>query len=174
MINQVYRISEGLFDPERGFKGGRREGLEFIVEHYPWKRLPAEVFTSLGGKESAKSLRMQNKKDDSDKSEKTNTTSSTITATQLNTQTLNENPSVASTTIAEVKKISLQNVDLKISNTEESMKKRLWSEMSQNELRSNTKLADRDSALVPKLFPRKKVTRNFVTPVLIWTNLQSS
>ena len=39
-----------MYDRERGYKGENREelGLEFIVDHYTWKRLPHAVFDLYG------------------------------------------------------------------------------------------------------------------------------
>lgn len=51
-----------MYDPERGYRGpASREalGLEFLVEHYPWRRLPRSVFDSLGGRDVAKTRRAE-------------------------------------------------------------------------------------------------------------------
>lgn len=48
---------ENLFDPERGYRGVRFEGIDFFVEHLPWKKLPKEVFEPLGGRDAAKAMR---------------------------------------------------------------------------------------------------------------------
>jgi poly(A) polymerase len=45
----------GLFDKFN--KGVRPEGLDFVVEHVTWKKLPKEVWESFGGKEAAKAKR---------------------------------------------------------------------------------------------------------------------
>lgn len=44
-----------MYDPERGYKGGKREelGLEFLVDHYAWKQLPNAVFELYGGRNNA-------------------------------------------------------------------------------------------------------------------------
>lgn len=34
-----------------------RQGLDFVVEHFPWRRLPPAVFMSIGGREVAKAKR---------------------------------------------------------------------------------------------------------------------
>ncbi|RYG64476.1 hypothetical protein EON64_13910, partial [archaeon] len=48
-----------MLDSERGYRGERTEGLDFFVEHLPWKQLPREVFEAYGGYEQAKELRRQ-------------------------------------------------------------------------------------------------------------------
>lgn len=53
---------ESLLDPERGYNGERVEGLDFYVEHLPWKKLPREVFEVYGGFEEAKRIRKELKK----------------------------------------------------------------------------------------------------------------
>lgn len=39
------------------YTGDMEEGMDFTVEHLPWKKLPGEVFESIGGKSCAKMLR---------------------------------------------------------------------------------------------------------------------
>ena len=55
----INRYTDSLFDPDRGFRNNKKEGLEFFVEHYVWKRLPAEVFTTIGGRDVAKAKRVE-------------------------------------------------------------------------------------------------------------------
>ena len=50
-------LRAGLWDEERGYKGERVPGLDFYVDHLPWKRLPKEVFEAFGGYDAAKQLR---------------------------------------------------------------------------------------------------------------------
>jgi len=53
----VYRFQENLFDPDRGYRGNHFEGMDFFVEHIPWKKLPKEVFEPIGGRDAAKAMR---------------------------------------------------------------------------------------------------------------------
>lgn len=55
----VARFQESLWDTERGFRGERVEGLDFYVEHLTWRRLPKEVFETLGGFDAAKAKRQE-------------------------------------------------------------------------------------------------------------------
>lgn len=48
-----------LNDPEKGYKGPRKEGLDFFVEHVVWKQLPKELFQVFGGREAAKIRRQE-------------------------------------------------------------------------------------------------------------------
>jgi hypothetical protein len=49
-----------LYDPDRGYRGPREEyGMEFIVEHYTWRRLPKSVFDIIGGRDVAKTRRAE-------------------------------------------------------------------------------------------------------------------
>ena len=41
-------------DPEKGYRGPKKEGLDFFVEHVVWKQLPKELFEKFGGREEAK------------------------------------------------------------------------------------------------------------------------
>jgi len=51
------RVRENLFDPDRGYRGTHFEGMDFFVEHIPWKKLPKEVFEPIGGRDVAKLMR---------------------------------------------------------------------------------------------------------------------
>ena len=58
----IYIYRSYLYDSERGgYKGPRREelGLEFLVEHYTWKRLPTAIFAAMGGREVCKVRRAE-------------------------------------------------------------------------------------------------------------------
>ena len=46
-------------DPEKGYKGPRKEGLDFFVEHVVWKQLPKELFEAFGGRAAAKIRRQE-------------------------------------------------------------------------------------------------------------------
>lgn len=46
-------------DPEKGYKGPKKEGLDFFVEHVMWKQLPKELFEVFGGREMAKIRRQE-------------------------------------------------------------------------------------------------------------------
>lgn len=52
-----------LYDPVYGFKGDRKEGCDFFVEHFSWvkggKMLPKAVFESIGGIDEAKRRRKE-------------------------------------------------------------------------------------------------------------------
>jgi hypothetical protein len=48
-----------LNDPEKGYKGPKKEGLDFFVEHVMWKQLPKELFEVFGGREMAKIRRQE-------------------------------------------------------------------------------------------------------------------
>jgi hypothetical protein len=48
-----------LNDPEKGYKGPRKEGLDFFVEHFVWKQLPKELFEGFGGRDADKLRRRE-------------------------------------------------------------------------------------------------------------------
>ncbi len=59
MVSLCWCCREALWDAERGYNGERVEGLDFFVEHLPWKKLPKEVFAAHGSFEQAKQLRKE-------------------------------------------------------------------------------------------------------------------
>ena len=50
----TYNFHKLLIDK---YKGVMKDGLDFYVDHYPWKKLPKEVFEGYGGRDKAKELR---------------------------------------------------------------------------------------------------------------------
>ena len=48
-----------MWDEQWGYRGARKEGLDFFVEHMTWKRLPQSVYDSMGGREAAKAKRIE-------------------------------------------------------------------------------------------------------------------
>ena len=46
-------------DPEKGYNGPKKEGLDFFVEHVVWKQLPKELFETFGGRDAAKVRRQE-------------------------------------------------------------------------------------------------------------------
>ena len=59
IITIVIFYSTRLNDPEKGYKGPRKEGLDFFVEHVVWKQLPKELFEAFGGRAAAKIRRQE-------------------------------------------------------------------------------------------------------------------
>lgn len=55
----VYTFQMRLNDPEKGYKGVRKEGCDFFVEHLKWSQLPKELFEGLGGRDAAKARRAE-------------------------------------------------------------------------------------------------------------------
>ena len=55
----VYLFQKKLNDPEKGFRGVRKEGCDFLVEHFKWKHLPKELFEVFGGRDAAKARRAE-------------------------------------------------------------------------------------------------------------------
>lgn len=52
----AYNFHKMLVDK---YKGTMKEGLEWYVEHFPWKKLPKKLFEPLGGWDTAKKLRKE-------------------------------------------------------------------------------------------------------------------
>ena len=50
----AYNFHKMLVDK---YKGTMKDGLDWYVEHFPWKKLPKEVFEPFGGRDAAKKLR---------------------------------------------------------------------------------------------------------------------
>lgn len=69
------QFRDSLLDPVRGYRGavvvtkegGRR--MDCVAEHLPWKRLPNEVFASLGGAAAAAQLRRRRQEEEKEKEE---------------------------------------------------------------------------------------------------------
>jgi len=55
----VYQFQLKLNDPERGFRGVRKDGCDFFVEHLRWKQLPKELFEVFGGRDAARARRAE-------------------------------------------------------------------------------------------------------------------
>jgi hypothetical protein len=42
-----------------GYRGPKKDGLDFFVEHIVWKQLPKELFETFGGRDAAKLRRQE-------------------------------------------------------------------------------------------------------------------
>jgi len=154
--------SDSLHDPDRGFKAPMKDGLEFYIEHYPWKRLPAEVFSSLGGREAAKEVRLQNKLKEV---EAEKSLPSQTVANESNNQTENSTEEKASTEL----KIDDNGINLS------SKKRSLPETLDQDTSVSKMFVVNSVYSHVPQLKPiRRKLTdRKFVLPNFTWINLDT-
>ena len=55
----IFLFRTRLNDPEKGYKGPKKEGLDFFVEHLVWKQSPKELFETFGGRDAAKVRRQE-------------------------------------------------------------------------------------------------------------------
>lgn len=151
-----------MHDPEKGFKGSK-DGLEFYVEHHPWKRLPAEVFATQGGKDAAKEQRLVLRKKDSTTADK----DTQPTASQP------DQTNKARDIVTNEQKTDEMEEDQGITNK----KKRLLSEMENENVQTSSKIFDTAALLnVPRLLPPTRhypTGRTFTTPHFVWISLDA-
>ena len=57
LADAASRFKAALFEKFRG--GSIKDGFDFVLEPYPWKRLPKEVFAQYGGRAAAKQRRQE-------------------------------------------------------------------------------------------------------------------
>ena len=146
-------------DPEKGYKGPRKEGLDFFVEHVVWKQLPKELFEAFGGRAAAKIRRQEilvsQGKGKVVPIEKEIPESSTILAKE-------ENDVNADTTVTKVDEITTSDDAVKIEemsmviDDEENMKKEFKSSrkrtlsFSQIEVKVDSKVTEEESEAISK------------------------
>jgi hypothetical protein len=165
-----------LHDPEKGFKGNK-EGLEFYVEHHPWKRLPAEVFVSLGGRDAAKEQRQAMLQKKADQAGGTTDNSSSAAAAAATDQANKTRDLV----VANEQKTDLKTEDEASATI--SGKKRLLSEIEHSDTSAHAATSGSGTIFdasvlmnVPRLLPKKPYYpsgRTFTTPHFAWIGLDT-
>ncbi len=173
-----YFCSDHLTDPERGYKGIKKEGLDFVVEYFPWKRLPQEVFATIGGKEVAKLLRLKlgigsEKQKTEAKNDKSVTTSQPAEKTVPNEEEkLGEELKVNPT---ETLPTSVEDAAVEMVDEARGVDESLQANTSNLKRTFSEHLLDRlYEPDIPMLFPHAKaweIKRKFLAPHVSWVML---
>eukprot|EP01035_Chromulina_nebulosa_P021743 gene21743-28138_t len=168
------RFTDSLYDPEKGFKSSTKEGLEFFIEHYTWKRLPPEVFEPWGGKDFAKAKRHElgygRKKSVTNEltNKNTNQPEETSYETKTNESVMQANDSNNDSKETIKQEVSTENQD------NEYIRKRKFSEdltTTENKLAADIKL----DISIPQYFPieKRQNIRPFNVPNVVWNMIEN-
>lgn len=162
--------SESMNDPDRGYRGPRRDGLDFFVEHHPWKRLPAEVFESIGGKEAAKQLRISS----GFAVEKKIVEAAKLSVDQTSSGAVDSEGKAATSTAAEkTSEVDVMKSELAAADSDLNRKR------DHSEVEEDTSASEELQKIqafmskVPRLLPPKKAHRKLIIPNVTWTFLES-